>query len=553
MSKPVILAIDDDPEVLAAIGRDLRSQYGETYRIMRAASGAEALDAARELKTRGAPVALFLADQRMPGMTGTEFLAQARALHPDARRVLLTAYADTDAAIESINTVGLDHYLMKPWHPPDERLYPVLDDLLDEWSARVRLPYEGIRVAGATWSAKSYAVKEFLSRNQVPYQWLDAEEDEPTRALLSGLVDDPTRLPVVLFPDGTHLVEPDARALADKVGLRTKATRPFYDLVVVGAGPAGLAVAVYGASEGLRTLLVECTAPGGQAGTSSLIENYLGFPNGLSGADLTRRATAQAQRFGAEIVSAQRVVGVRREDPYRVVRMADGSEVSCYCVLLTSGLSVRKLDVPGHDALLGIGVYYGAAMTEATVCRGKPVCVIGGANSAGQGAMFFSKYASAVQMIVRKPGLSPWMSKYLVDRIEKTDNIEVVAEAEVCEFQGERGLERVVVRRGGSGERTALEAAAAFIFIGAAPRSEMVEDLVDRDDRGFILTGPDLPRVHGRPRGWTLDRDPFLLETNVPGVFAAGDVRFGSSRRVAGAVGEGSASLYMVHKYLLTV
>jgi len=553
MPRPVILAIDDDPEVLGAIERDLRQQYRGDYRIMKATSGREALEAATSLKARGTPVALFLADQRMPEMSGTEFLAQARKLHPEARRVLLTAYADTEAAIASINEVGLDHYLMKPWHPPEERLYPVLDDLLGEWAAKVRLPYEGIRVAGAHWSPGSYAVREFLSRNQVPYQWIDVEEDDSTRALVESLTGDVTTLPVVLFPDGSHLAAPDNLALAEKVGMRTTASLPFYDLVVIGAGPAGLAVSVYGASEGLRTLLVERSAPGGQAGTSSLIENYLGFPSGITGEDLARRATSQARRLGAELIDAQEVVRIRREDPYRVVTFASGREVSCYAVVLTTGMEVRKLDVPGHDKFLGIGVYYGAAMTEGVTYRDRHICIVGGANSAGQGAMFFSRYASRVTMIVRKPSLSPWMSRYLVDRIEATPNIDGVFDAEITEFQGDERLERIVIRKGETGATEVIDAAAAFIFIGAAPKSDLVADLVERDEQGFILTGPDLPKVHGRPKGWTLDRDPFIFETSVPGIFAAGDVRAGASRRVATAVGEGSASIYAVHKYLRTV
>jgi thioredoxin reductase (NADPH) len=553
MSKPIILTIDDDAEVLGAIERDLRQHYRKHYRIMKATSGQEALDAARELKARGTPIAMLLADQRMPGMTGVEFLAEARKLHPDARRVLLTAYADTEAAIASINTVALDHYLMKPWHPPEERLYPVLDDLLTEWASRPRAPQQGLRVAGAQWSAASFAVKEFLARNQVPYQWIDIEEDASMRELVSSLVDDATTLPVVFLEDGTHLIEPDPLELAAKVGLRTKAMLPFYDLAIVGAGPAGLAVAVYGASEGKRTLLVECSAPGGQAGTSSMIENYLGFPAGITGEDLTRRATSQARRFGAELLDAQRVVGVRREDPYRFVRFADGTEVSSYCVVLTTGMAVRRLDVPGHDALLGVGVYYGAAMTEGTTYRGRHVCIVGGANSAGQGAMFFARYASRVTMIVRKASLGPWMSNYLVERIKSTPNIDVIFDAEVAEFQGKTGLERVLVRQGEAGTIRELDAAAAFVFIGAAPKSDMVADFVELDEHGFILTGPALPRVNGRPKGWTLERDPFLFETNVPGVFAAGDVRAGSSRRVAAAVGEGSACIHMVIKHLMEV
>lgn len=553
MTKPIILTVDDDPDVLRAIERDLRIRYRGDFRVLKARSAEEALDAVRELKRRGTPIALFLVDQRMPGRTGTELLADLRQLDPDARKVLLTAYADTEAAITSINTIGLDHYLLKPWDPPEERLYPVLDDLLSSWTSRAHLPFDGIRVAGARWSRQSYLVKEFLSRNNVPYQWIDIEQDPATRKLVEETTGSVSRLPVVLLPDGSYLVAPEPAEVAAKVGLKTQASLPFYDVVVVGGGPAGLANAVYGASEGLRTLLIEHRAPGGQAGTSSRIENYLGFPSGVSGADLALRATVQARRFGAEIVTAQEVVGVRRNDPYRIVQCADGSEVSCYAVLLSTGMAVRMLDVPGVEPLAGLGVYYGAAMTEVAACRGQDVCVVGGANSAGQGALFMARYARRVIMLVRAAGLEKSMSQYLIDRIEATPNIEVMKGAVVTEVHGSTHLEEVVVQQRDSGETRTLPVAAMFIFIGAAPRSEMVADMVDRDEKGFILTGPDLPRTHGKPRGWTLERDPFLFETNVPGVFAAGDVRAGANRRVAAAVGEGSAAIYSIQRYLETV
>ena len=410
MAKPVIMTVDDDREVLGAIERDLRQHYRSDYRILRASSGREALEAARELKQRAVPIALFLVDQRMPHMTGTELLGEVGALYPDARKVLLTAYADTQAAIDSINKVGLDHYLMKPWDPPDQRLYPVLDDLLSEWTAHVRLPFDGIRVAGARWSRPCYEAREFLSRNHVPYQWIDIDHDAPTRELVNSLAGSLTRLPVILFTDGRHLIAPTHLELADAIGLTTRAKLPFYDLVIIGGGPAGLANAVYGASEGLRTLMIEQRSPGGQAGTSSRIENYLGFPAGITGADLAQRAVAQARRFGAEILAAQEVVGVRREDPYRIVRLADGSEVSCYAVLLATGMEVRILDVPGLGPLVGAGVYYGAAMSEAFMYRGQDVCIVGGGNSAGQGALFFSRYARRVTMLVHAKGLAPSMS-----------------------------------------------------------------------------------------------------------------------------------------------
>ncbi len=553
MAKPVILTVDDDPEVLGAIERDLREHYRQDFRIIKAGSPEEALDAARTLKQRGTPIAMFLVDQRMPGMTGTELLREVRKLHPDARKTLLTAYADTEAAIVSINDIGLDHYLMKPWDPPEQKLYPVLDDLLSEWRSRVRLPYDGIRVVGSRWSPRSFEVKEFLSRNQVPYQWIDVDQDESMNALAASLGGGEVKLPTVLLPDGTHLLAPTARDLADKVGLHTKATRPFYDLVVIGAGPAGLANALYGASEGLHTLLIEQSAPGGQAGTSSMIENYLGFPAGVTGADLAQRATAQARRFGTEILTAQGVAGLRREDPYRIVTLTDGTEVSSHAVVIATGMAVRKLEVPGVDPLIGIGIYYGAAMTEAATYRRQDVCIVGGANSAGQGALFFSRYARKVTMLVRAPKLSPSMSRYLVERIEATANIEVINEVEVSSVSGDGRLEHVTLKPVNGGDERTIDVSAMFIFIGVSPRSEMFADVLARDDKGFILTGVDLPRVSGRVRDWTLDRDPFMFETAVPGVFAVGDVRANANRRVAAAVGEGSAAIYLVHQYLRTV
>jgi thioredoxin reductase (NADPH) len=554
VARPVIMSVDDDPEVLGAIERDLRQHYRSDYRILKASSGPQALDAAHQLKQRGTPIALFLVDERMPEMTGTELLREVRKLHPDARKVLLTAYADTEAAIRGINDVGLDHYLMKPWHPPALRLYPILDDLLSDWTASTRPPYDGVRVAGALWSPQSYAAKEFLSRNGVPYQWVDVEKDASVAELVTSIAGDLTRLPVILFGDGTALVSPSNHELANKIGMQTKASLPFYDLVIVGCGPAGLAAAVYGASEGLRTLMVEQDAPGGQAGTSSQIENYLGFPSGVSGADLARRATAQARRFGAELLSAQQVVAVRRDDPYRVVQLADRTEVSCYAVVLAQGVAVRTLDVPGVTKLTGIGVYYGAAMTEAATYRGQDVCVVGGANSAGQGALFFSRYARHVSMLVRANSLGDGLSQYLVDRIQATPNIAVHPGVEVTAVRGTRRLEQVVTRDVRTGEERELEPAALFIFIGSAPHTQMVAGLIELDDKGYVLTGPDLPRAsQGGPRGWILDRDPFLFETSVPGIFAVGDVRAGSGKRVAAAVGEGSATVSMIHRYLQTV
>ena len=554
MAKPVILAVDDEPEVLNAIERDLRHHFAATYRVMKARSGEQALEATRQLKQRGAPVALFLVDERMPGLSGTEFLVEAIKLYPDARRVLLTAYADTQTAIAGINKVGLDYYLLKPWEPPEERLYPALDDLLLDWLARVRPPFDGLRVAGTALSPSSYAVKDFLSRNQVPYEWIDLETDTATRELIRAMPDGMSRLPVLLFGDGTTMVQPTPRALADRLGMQTqpKEAVSFYQLVVVGGGPAGLAAAVYGASEGLRTLLIERDAPGGQAGTSSQIENYLGFPNGVSGADLARRATLQARRFGAEIISAQDVVEIRRRDPYRIAVLADGSEISAYAILIASGMQVRRFEAPGVADLVGAGVYYGAALSEASLYRGKHVYVVGGANSAGQGAMFFSRHARQVTMLLRGPSLAASMSRYLIDRIEDTKNIEVLLNTQVAGVRGQGRVEAITLADGNGGARD-VEADALFIFIGSAPRTEMVAGLVDRDAQGFILTGRDLLVDGAWPKTWSAKRDPFLFETSVPGVFAAGDVRHGSGKRVAAAVGEGSATVSMIHEYLETV
>lgn len=553
MAKPVLMTVDDDPEVLAAIDRDLRARYGDRYRVVKVGTPLDAVETARRLKERGTPVALFLVDQRMPAMTGTEVLAEVLKLHPDSKKVLLTAYADTDAAIASINEIGLDHYLMKPWDPPEQKLYPVLDDLLAEWSARARPPFEGIRLVGARWSPESFAAKEFLSSNQVPYQWIDVDQDGPMRELVSSLPTGIGGLPVVIMPDGERLVNPPIPDLAERVGLHTRASLPFYDLVVVGGGPAGLADALYGATEGLKTLMIERNAPGGQAATSSRIENYLGFPSGIAGADLAQRATAQVRRFGVEILTAREVVSIRREDPYRIVRMSDGSEVSCYAAVFTTGMKVRRLEAPGIEPLLGIGVFYGAAMTEGLTYRDQDVCVVGGANSAGQAALFFSRYARRVSMLVRAQSLSPAMSRYLVDRIEAAPNIGVLNRAEVSAVCGNGRLDAVVVRNIDTAAETRIDASAMFIFIGTAPHSEMLAGTLELDEKGFILTGPDLPRTARGIRGWNLDRDPYMFETNIPGVFAAGDVRSGANRRVAAAVGEGSAAIHSVLRYLQTV
>ncbi len=553
MQKPVILAIDDDAEVLNAVERDLRHHYRGDYRILKAGSGAEALETVRGLQQRGARVALFLADERMPQMSGTEFLIEALKLYPDAKRVLLTAYADTDTAITAINRIALDHYLLKPWEPPSERLFPVLDDLLSDWFAAARPSFDGIRVAGSALSPTSYAVKDFLASNQVPYRWLDVENDAVMRELLSGANGFPTALPVVFFPDGSTLVQPSIVQLADKLGMQTRAQQPFYDLIIVGGGPAGLAAAVYGASEGLRTVLVESSAPGGQAGSSSRIENYLGFPGGVTGADLARRAATQARRFGAEIITAQEAAAVKCDEPYRKVVFADGAELAGYALLIATGMEVRRLGADGVATLLGAGVFYGAALNEAANYRGQDVLVVGGANSAGQGAMFFSRHARKVTMLVRGPSLSDAMSQYLVDRITETPNIEVLTGTALVAAHGTERLERVTVADRATGAERDLDAAAMFIFIGTAPRTALCGDIVRRDSQGYVLTGRDVMVDGKRPAGWTPDRDPFPFETNVPGIFCAGDARFGSGKRVAAAVGEGSATVSMIHQYLRTV
>jgi thioredoxin reductase (NADPH) len=553
MIRPVILAVDDDPEVLSAVGRDLRARFSPDYRVVKAQSGAEALQVTQELKQRGVPVALFIVDERMPAMKGTEFLVRALEMYPDARRVLLTAYADTESAVTAINQIRLDRYLVKPWEPPEELLYPHLEELLDEWNANAGPLLEGIRVAGTAMSSATYAVKRFLSANQIPYQWCDIDVDASMRALVEAIDPGLARLPVVFYPDGTTLVQPSPRELAEKSNLDTRPKQRFYDMVVVGAGPAGLAAAVYGASEGLVTLLVERAAPGGQAGTSSFIENYLGFPDGVTGAELARRAAAQARRFGVEMLAAQEVVCVRRNDPYRVVELADGSELSCYAVVIASGMEVRRLEVPGLEERVGAGVYYGSALSEAALYRDQDVFVVGGANSAGQAAIFFSRYARTVTILLRGPDLSRSMSQYLIDRINETANIIVLPNTTVVGVHGEGRLDAIDLQDTSTGETRTREAAAMFIFIGSAPRTNMVADLVARDERGFILTGRDLALDGRKPRGWTPDRDPFLYETSVPGVFAAGDARHGSGKRVAAAVGEGSATVGAVHEYLRTV
>jgi thioredoxin reductase (NADPH) len=556
MAKPAIITIDDDAQVLRAVERDLRRQYAADYRILRADSGQAALDIVRELKIRNSPVALFLVDQRMPGMSGVEFLEQALKLFPEAKRVLLTAYADTEAAIAAINEAGINHYLLKPWDPPEENLYPILDDLLDDWRADYRPPFEGIRVVGNRWSPDAHNLKDLLARNHIPYRWLDvekAETDPEVRQLLDSLgEDEKSNLPLLIFPDGTRMTKPQPAKVAEKVGLKTRASEEFYDLAIVGGGPAGLAAAVYGASEGLRTIMIEREAPGGQAGMSSKIENYLGFPAGLSGGDLTRRAVAQAKRFGVEILAAQ-AERVCIEGSYRCLELTNGGKISCHAMLLATGVQWRKLEAPGVERLTGAGIYYGAAMTEAMDCRNEDVYVVGGANSAGQAAMYFSRYARRVVMLVRAASLKASMSQYLIDQIKQTPNIQVEYNSQVREAFGDDHLEAISVHCSESGETNKYATNSLFILIGATPRTDWLDGIIERDEHGFILSGKDLMRDGKPPRAWNLDREPGLLETNVPGVFAVGDVRKGSVKRVASGVGEGSVAISFVHQYLSKV
>jgi thioredoxin reductase (NADPH) len=556
MAKPILVSVDDDSDVLRAIERDLRSKYGAEYRVIGSDSPEGALTLLKQLKVRNDSVALLLADQRMPHMDGVSFLQEAMQIFPEAKRALLTAYADTNAAISAINQANINYFFMKPWDPPTEHLYPQLDDLLDDWRASYRPAFEGIRVLGTRWSPRSYELRDFLARNRVPYQWIDVElsaNDPETKQLLEALGPEAASLPIVLFPDGTKLLDSVPTEVAQRVGLRTRAQTNFYDLAIVGGGPAGLAAAVYGASEGLHTVMIEREAPGGQAGMSSRIENYLGFPMGLSGGDLARRAVVQAQRFGVEILAPQEAIGVRTEGSYRFVKLADGNEISCHALMIATGVQWRRLDAPGIDKLQGAGVYYGGGATEALSCKGELVYVVGGANSAGQAAMNFAKYADRVVIVVRGSSLSSTMSQYLIDQIKETPNIQIWPNASVSEAHGETHLEEISFLCSDTNKVERVPASAMFIFIGALPRTDWLTDLVERDDRGFILTGPDLIREGQRPRGWALDRDPFLLETNVPGIFAVGDVRHGSVKRVASGVGEGSVAVQFIHQYLSKV
>jgi thioredoxin reductase (NADPH) len=547
--KPVLLTVDDDPGVSRAVARDLRRQYGEAYRVVRTESGPQALETLRELKLRGDPVAVLLADHRMPDMSGLEFLEEAMDLFPHARRALLTAYADTDAAIEAINVVDLDHYLLKPWDPPEEKLYPVVDSLIDMWRNSDELPATQTQVVGHRWSARSFEVRDFLARNAVPYRWLSSDEPEGQR-LLSAAGVDVTSIPLVVTADGDYLVEPTMSDLAAKVGLTTTPTTDFYDVVIVGGGPAGLGAAVYAASEGLRTVLVERQATGGQAGQSARIENYLGFPDGVTGAQLTDRARRQAHKFGAEILTTRDVVGLDVRASSRAVRFADGGEVVAHGVLLATGISYRKLEVAGADALTGRGVFYGSAATEAPACFGEDVYVVGAANSAGQAAVFLSRHARRVTLLVRSDDLARSMSYYLMRQIEEIPNIEVRLTTQVIGVHGDDHLEELTLCNTSAGTRETVSAGYLFAFIGAEPRTEWLEGVIERDPRGFVLTGPDLVLGRQRPRGWDLDRDPYYLEASASGVFAAGDVRANSIKRVASAVGEGAMAIQLLHTYL---
>jgi thioredoxin reductase (NADPH) len=556
MARAAIVAVDDDRVVLNSVERDLRQKYSRDYRIVRADSGVAALEAVQQLKQRGEVVALFVADQRMPEMTGVQFLEQAAAVFPDARKVLLTAYADTEAAISAINKVGLDYYLMKPWSPPEENFYPVLDGLLDEWVANVRLPFEGIRVVGSQWSPACHDIKDFLGRNALPYQWLDIERDAEAQRLLATLGDGAApgglpALPVLFFPDGRVLAQPTRQAVAEHVGLRVRAEHPFYDVVIIGGGPAGLSAAVYASADGLKVLLIERSAPGGQAGNSPKIENFLGFPSGISGGELTRRAVAQARRFGTEILTAQAVAAIRSEGSAKIVALADGTEVTAKIVLIATGAWFQTLPLPGIERWHGAGVYYGAAHTEAANFRDQPVVVIGGANAAAQGILFLSKYASRVTVLIR--GGQPTWSRYLDVAIRADPKIALCFHAELDGVHGDAAIEAVSARHNQTGECWTLPAAAVFVFIGQKPQSDFVAGLVERTESGHILTGLDLVRNGKRPSGWPLDRDPLLLETSVPGIFAAGDVRNGTKHGVAAATGDGNAAVSLFWQYLSTM
>lgn len=547
--RPVILAIDDEPEVLRAVQRDLRSRYSDTYQVLGAGGGQEAIDTIKELATRGAPLALILADQRMPSITGVDVLKQSLSIYPDSKKALLTAYADTEAAIGAINDVGLDHYIMKPWDPPDQKLYPILDDLLEDWQAHFRPTFEGIRVVSQEWSRDAFELKAFLAMNQIPYRSLTLENDEDAKRLMDTTDADLKDLPLVLLSEGEPLKSPTTDELAARIGLQTHAKDPAYDLVIVGAGPAGLAAAVYGASEGLKTILIEASAPGGQAAQSTLIENYLGFPKGISGADLARRAYSQATRLGAEILVPAEVAQIERKDPFKIIHLADGSEITAKAVVVTSGVEYRRLKAEGLEELTGAGVYYGTSNIEAAYHRGQPMYVVGGGNSAGQASLFLTRFTDSVTIVIRSEDLSQTMSKYLIDNLEANEAVTVLPRTQVVEAKGDTHLRSIVLEDRDSGEQRDVEAGALFIFIGQRAHTDWLQGLVQLDDRGFVLAGTDL----GPLKNWTAERDPLPLETSVPGIFVAGDVRHGSIRRVAGATGEGSTAIRFVHQHLASL
>jgi thioredoxin reductase (NADPH) len=552
MPKAAIVAVDDDSAVLNAVERDLRQKYGRDYRIIKSGSGEQALEVLHQLKQRGEMVALYVVDQRMPQMTGIQFLDKARLVFPEARKVLLTAYSDTEAAIQAINKIGLDYYLTKPWDPPQEHFYPVLDGLLDDWKANVKQPFEGIRVAGTLWSPACHEVKDFLARNSIPYHWLDVEHDEDASRLVESACKEAThQVPVLFFPDGSTLISPTYQQLAEKVGLQTRAEKPFYDVIVIGGGPAGLSASVIASADGLKVLMIERQAPGGQAGNSPKIENFLGFPNGISGSDLTRRAVIQARRFGAELLSTQEVERIRLEGITKIVTLSDGSEVSAKIVLIATGASFRTLALPGAERWNGAGIYYGAAHTEAANYLEQEVIVIGGANSAAQAILFLSKYASKVNVLIR--GSAPTWSRYLDVDIRSNPKVHILFDTELVEIHGDEKIHEISVRNNQTEESMNLPAAAIFVFIGQKPQSDFVADLLQRSASGHILTGLDLVKAGKHPPNWEVDRDPMLLETSVPGIFAAGDVRNGTKHGVAAATGDGNAAVSLFWQYLSTI
>jgi thioredoxin reductase (NADPH) len=550
MKKPMIFAIDDDNSVIRAIERDLRKYYGKDYRIITAQTGNEALESLNRLKLRNEVVALFVSDQRMPGLSGVDFLVRAKDIYPDAKRALLTAYSDTDSAIKAINEVQLDYYLMKPWDPPEERLYPVLNDLLDEWQASYRPDFDGLKLVGYQWSPHSHAIKEFLAGNLIPYQWLDVELHDRARELVGVSGIDNKDLPAAFFEDGSYLTNPDFASLARKLGLKSEASQEVYDVVIIGAGPAGLAAAVYGASEGLKTLLVEKKAPGGQAGTSSMIENYLGFPSGLSGEELTRRAITQAARLGAEVLTPQQVTDIQLKDMYKIIKLSDGTELNALSLIIASGVDYRRLDAERVNDYTGAGIYYGSCRTEAHACKGKDVYIVGGGNSAGQSAMYLSKFARNVFILIRGNSLTSSMSQYLIEQISRTGNISVLSKTRVAEVSGNGRLESIVIEDMETGERRTAETQSLFIFIGMRPITDWIKLDLIKNERGYIETGRDLFNYENFKSIWKLERSPYLLESSIPGIFAAGDVRSGAMNRVASAVGEGSMAIKFIHEYI---